>query len=272
MNYNNFSKSVLKWYKLNKRDLPWRYKGNTKKDPYKIWVSEIMLQQTTVTAVIPYFKKFITLWPNIEKLSSADINEILDFWSGLGYYRRAKNLHLTSKIINKDYNNIFPKDEVQIKNLPGIGDYTSAAIRAIAFNENDTVVDSNIERIIARVFQIQEPIVRAKKEIKEKAKKLTPNIKNGDYAQALMDIGSKVCLPKNPLCNSCPILKFCKAKKNSCENTIPIKVKKKIKPVREGSVYWIISSDNKVLLKRRLDKGILPGCLLYTSPSPRDRG
>ena len=265
MNYNNFSKSVLKWYNLNKRDLPWRYKGNTKKDPYKIWVSEIMLQQTTVTAVIPYFKKFITLWPNIEKLSSADINEILDFWSGLGYYRRAKNLHLTSKIINKDYNNIFPKDEVQIKNLPGIGDYTSAAIRAIAFNENDTVVDSNIERIIARVFQIQEPIVKAKKEIKEKAKKLTPNIKNGDYAQALMDIGSKVCLPKNPLCNSCPILKFCKAKKNSCENTIPIKVKKKIKPVREGSVYWIISFDNKVLLKRRLDKGILPGMLEFPS-------
>ena len=170
MNYNNFSKSILKWYSLNKRDLPWRYKDNSKKDPYKIWISEIMLQQTTVTAVIPYYIKFITKWPNIEKLSNANIDEVLDFWSGLGYYRRAKNLHLTSKIINKEYNNIFPKEEDQIKNLPGIGEYTSAAIRAIAFNKDDTVVDSNIERIVARVFQIKEPIIRAKIEAKNKKK------------------------------------------------------------------------------------------------------
>ena len=265
MNYNNFSKSILKWYSLNKRDLPWRYKDNSKKDPYKIWISEIMLQQTTVTAVIPYYIKFIAKWPNIEKLSNANIDEVLDFWSGLGYYRRAKNLHLTSKIINKEYNNIFPKEEDQIKNLPGIGEYTSAAIRAIAFNKDDTVVDSNIERIVARVFQIKEPIIRAKKKIKERAKKLTQNKKNGDYAQALMDIRSMICLPKNPQCNSCPILEFCEAKKNSNENIIPIKIKKKAKPVREGYVYWIISSDNKVLLKRRLDKGILPGMLEFPS-------
>ena len=265
MNYSNFSKNVLSWYNLNKRDLPWRYKGNSKKDPYKIWVSEIMLQQTTVTAVIPYYNKFIKKWPNIKKLSSTNIEDILDFWSGLGYYRRARNLHLTAGIINNEFNGVFPNKESKIKNLPGIGEYTSAAIRAIAFNKNDTVVDSNIERIMARVFYLKDPINKIKKEIKEYAKMLTPNRKNGDYIQALMDIGSMICLPKKPLCESCPIIKFCRAKKSSSENIIPIKLKKKIKPIRKGSVYLIISSDNKVLLKRREDNGMLPGMLEFPS-------
>jgi A/G-specific adenine glycosylase len=265
MNYSNFSKNVLSWYNLNKRDLPWRYKGNSKKDPYKVWVSEIMLQQTTVTAVIPYYNKFIKRWPNIKKLSSTNIEDVLDFWSGLGYYRRARNLHLTAGIINNEFNGVFPNKESEIKNLPGIGEYTSAAIRAIAFNKNDTVVDSNIERIMARVFYLKDPINKIKKKIKEYAKMLTPNRKNGDYIQALMDIGSMICLPKNPHCESCPIIKFCLAKKSSSENIIPIKIKKKIKPIRKGSVYLIISSDNKVLLKRREDNGILPGMLEFPS-------
>ena len=265
MNYNNFSKKVLNWYNLNKRDLPWRYKGNTKKDPYKVWISEIMLQQTTVSAVIPYYNKFIAKWPNIKRLSLANIDEVLDFWSGLGYYRRARNLHLTSKIINNKFNGIFPIKEIEILDLPGIGEYTSAAIRSIAFDKRDTVVDSNIERIMTRVFYLKDPINKIKKEIKECAKKLTPDKKNGDYIQALMDIGSTICLPKNPLCELCPVIKFCEAKKNASEDTVPLKIKKKIKPTRKGSVYWIVSSDNKVLLKRRVDSGILPGMLEFPS-------
>ena len=208
MNYSNFSKNVLSWYNLNKRDLPWRYKGNSKKDPYKIWVSEIMLQQTTVTAVIPYYNKFIKRWPNIKKLSSTNIEGVLDFWSGLGYYRRARNL-LTAGIINNEFKGVFPNKESEIKNLPGIGEYTSAAIRAIAFNKNDTVVDSNIERIMARVFYLKDPINKVKKEIKEYI--MHHEFHTTDYIQALMDIGSMICLPKNPLCESCPRIKFCQA-------------------------------------------------------------
>ena len=265
MDYSNFSKNVLTWYSLNRRDLPWRYEDNLKKDPYKTWVSEIMLQQTTVTAVIPYYNKFLATWPNVKKLSESPLEDVLDFWSGLGYYNRAKNLHLSSKIINTEYDGVFPEGEEEIRKLPGVGEYTSAAIRAIAFDKSDAAVDSNIERIIARIFCLKDPIVKIKKDIKKYAKKLTPKKNNGDYIQALMDIGSSICLPKNPLCNSCPVIKFCQAEKDSCTETIPQKIKKKNKPIRKGSVYWIISSDEKVLLKRRKNKGLLPGMLEFPS-------
>ena len=265
MDYTYFSKNVLNWYSLNKRDLPWRYKNNSQKDPYKIWVSEIMLQQTTVQTVIPYYKKFIKRWPNVKKLSTSNINEVLDFWSGLGYYRRAKNLHLTSKIISNQFDGVFPLEENEIIKLPGIGEYTAAAIRAIAKDEEDTVVDANIERVIARVFYLKKPIKKIKKEIKQNAKKLTPKLNNGDYIQALMDIGSLICTPKDPLCNDCPIEKFCITKKKNAVNEIPKKIIKNDKPVREGIVFWIKNKNNQILLKRRDETGHLPGMLEFPS-------
>jgi A/G-specific adenine glycosylase len=265
MDYTYFSKNVLNWYSLNKRDLPWRYKNNSQKDPYKIWVSEIMLQQTTVQTVIPYYKKFIKRWPNVKKLSTSNINEVLDFWSGLGYYRRAKNLHLTSKIISNQFDGVFPLEENEILKLPGIGEYTAAAIRAIAKDEEDTVVDANIERVIARVFYLKKPIKKIKKEIKQNAKKLTPKLNNGDYIQALMDIGSLICTPKDPLCNDCPIEKFCITKKKNAVNEIPKKIIKNDKPVREGIVFWIKNKNNQILLKRRDETGLLPGMLEFPS-------
>ena len=249
MNYTDFSKNVLNWYSVNKRDLPWRYKNNSQKDPYKIWVSEIMLQQTTVATVIPYYKKFLKKWPNIKKLSKSSINEVLDFWSGLGYYRRAKNLHLTSKIISDQFNGVFPLEKNEIIKLPGVGEYTAAAIRAIAKDEKDTVVDSNIERVMARIFYLKKPIKKIKKEIKQNAEKLTPKLSNGDYIQGLMDIGSLICTPKDPACNNCPIEKFCITKKNNAVNEIPKKIIKNDKPVREGIVYWIRNKNNQILLK-----------------------
>ena len=265
MDYTYFSKNVLNWYSLNKRDLPWRYKNNSQKDPYKIWVSEIMLQQTTVQTVIPYYKKFIKRWPNVKKLSTSNINEVLDFWSGLGYYRRAKNLHLTSRIISNQFDGVFPLEKNEIIKLPGIGEYTAAAIRAIAKDEEDTVVDANIERVIARVFYLKKPIKKIKKEIKQNAKKLTPKLNNGDYIQALMDIGSLICTPKDPLCNDCPIEKFCTTKKKNEVNEIPKKIIKNDKPVREGIVFWIKNKNNQILLKRRDETGLLPGMLEFPS-------
>jgi A/G-specific adenine glycosylase len=265
MDYTYFSKNVLNWYSLNKRDLPWRYKNNSQKDPYKIWVSEIMLQQTTVQTVIPYYKKFIKRWPNVKKLSTSNINEVLDFWSGLGYYRRAKNLHLTSKIISNQFDGVFPLEEDEIIKLPGIGEYTAAAIRAIAKDEKDTVVDANIERVMARIFYLKKPIKQIKKEIKKNAEKLTPKFNNGDYIQALMDIGSLICTPKDPLCNDCPIEKFCITKKKNAVNEIPKKIIKNDKPVREGIVFWIKNKNNQILLKRRDETGLLPGMLEFPS-------
>ena len=265
MNYTDFSKNVLNWYSANKRDLPWRYKNNSPKDPYKIWVSEIMLQQTTVATVIPYYKKFLKKWPNIKKLSKSNINEVLDFWSGLGYYRRAKNLHLTSRIISNQFNGIFPLEKNEIIKLPGIGEYTAAAIRAIAKDEKDTVVDANIERVMARIFYLKKPIKQIKKEIKQNAEKLTPKFNNGDYIQALMDIGSLICTPKDPLCNDCPIEKFCITKKKNAVNEIPKKIIKNDKPVREGIVFWIKNKNNQILLKRRDETGLLPGMLEFPS-------
>ena len=265
MNYTDFSKNVLNWYSANKRDLPWRYINNSLKDPYKIWVSEIMLQQTTVATVIPYYKKFLKKWPNIKKLSKSNINEVLDFWSGLGYYRRAKNLHLTSRIISNQFNGIFPLEKDEIIKLPGIGEYTAAAIRAIAKDEKDTVVDANIERVMARIFYLKKPIKQIKKEIKQNAEKLTPKFNNGDYIQALMDIGSLICTPKDPLCNDCPIEKFCITKKKNAVNEIPKKIIKNDKPIREGIVFWIKNKNNQILLKRRDETGLLPGMLEFPS-------
>ena len=203
MNYSDFSKNVLNWYSVNKRDLPWRYKNNSQKDPYKIWVSEIMLQQTTVATVIPYYKKFLKKWPNIKKLSKSSINEVLDFWSGLGYYRRAHNLKNCAKTICEKYDGKFPNCAEELLKLPGIGNYTAAAITSIAYNKLAFPIDGNIQRIVSRLFEIRDEIKSDKSNLLENLKEIFSQKRPGDFAQAMMDLGYIICKPANPTCDSC---------------------------------------------------------------------
>ena len=230
---NNLSKKVLIWYDKNKRDLPWR-KSKKNLDPYQTWISEIMLQQTTVEAVIPFFHKFINKWPTINKLSESKLEDVMDAWSGLGYYSRAKNIHKTAKIINKQYNNHIPDEYEELIKLPGIGPYTAGAILTIAFNKKASVIDSNIERIILRIRGIKEPKDKVKKELIKISEYLCPKNRSGDYVQAMMDLGSAICKAKNPLCDSCPIQKFCFSYAKGLTDSIPAKKNDKTKKNKRG--------------------------------------
>ena len=252
------SEKLLKWYDYNARILPWRVFGEAKVDPYKVWISEIMLQQTTVNAVIPYFNLFIQKWPTNKILCKADVSEILNIWSGLGYYSRARNIHRCSLIVNKDYNNFLPDTEMDLLKLPGIGSYTAAAILAIAFNKRAVVIDGNIKRVISRLFFLEKPVKENYKQIWKFTNLITPYSRVGDFAQSLMDLGSQICTPSNPKCDQCPIIKECQSKNNKCENIIPKKVKKFKKPLRVG-LSFIITKNQKVLIYKRMDKGLLAG-------------
>ena len=255
-NKKNISNKLLKWYDQNARILPWRIFDGAKPDPYKIWISEIMLQQTTVQTVIPYFELFIQKWPSVDKLCKSDLSEVLHLWSGLGYYSRAKNLHLCSSLINSEYNNSFPETEIELLKLPGIGSYTAAAIMAIAFNKRAVVVDGNIKRVISRLFFLEKPIKENYKEIWNFTDYITPNIRVGDFVQSLMDLGSKVCTPLRPKCTQCPIINDCQAKNKEKENLIPLKEKKHKKNFRNGASF-IIKKKQKILIYKRLDQGLL---------------
>ena len=261
---NNLSKKVLIWYDKNKRDLPWR-KSKKNLDPYQTWISEIMLQQTTVEAVIPFFHKFINKWPTINKLSESKVEDVKDAWSGLGYYSRAKNIHKTAKIIKKHHNNQIPDEYEELIKLPGIGPYTAGAILTIAFNKKASVIDSNIERIILRIFGIKEPKEKVKKEIIKISEDLCPKKRSGDYVQAMMDLGSAICKAKNPLCDSCPIQKFCFSYAKGLTDSIPAKKMTKPKKIREANLFWMVSNQNRVFLQRRPLKGLLPGMLEFPS-------
>ncbi|MAC61558.1 MAG: A/G-specific adenine glycosylase [SAR116 cluster bacterium] len=255
-NQKIISDKLLKWYDQNARLLPWRLFGRAKPDPYKIWISEIMLQQTTVQAVIPYFKLFIQKWPTVDQLCKSDLSEVLHLWSGLGYYSRARNLHLSSSIINSKYNNFLPSTESELLKLPGIGSYTAAAIMAIAFNKRAVVVDGNIKRVVSRLFFLEKPIKENYREIWDYTNCITPNIRVGDFVQSLMDLGSEVCTPSKPRCYQCPVINDCKAKNNKKENFIPLKQRKLEKNSRNGSSFFI-RKGQKVLIYKRLDHGLL---------------
>ena len=263
-NIKQISNNLLVWYDENARVLPWRCFGKEKVDPYKVWISEIMLQQTSVITVTPYFKAFFNKWPTVTKLSEADLSEVLSFWSGLGYYSRARNLLKCAVLIVSDYNGKLPENEKELLKLPGIGVYTSAAILAIAFNKYAVVVDGNIKRIISRIFSLKTPIESNYKEIWSLTKIITPDKRFGDFAQSMMDLGSKICTPTSPKCNICPISKNCLAKINNMEHLLPIKLKKILKPIRNGNSY-IIKNKNKILLYKRPNKGLLAG--LVSIPS-----
>jgi A/G-specific adenine glycosylase len=262
-NIRKFQKDLLRWYGGNKRTLPWRLDQS---NPYATWISEIMLQQTTVPTVIPYFQRFLGKWPRIEDLAEASLDEVLHLWQGLGYYSRARNLHKCAQKIAHDFGGIFPSDEKVLKTLPGIGDYTAAAIGAIAFNQPTVVMDGNIERVISRLFLVKEPLPKAKPILKLHAKRIASVDHPGDYAQALMDLGSSICTPKSPLCGECPISAYCKAFNNTPED-YPRKMLKKPTPKKHATLFWVEDFKGNVLIERRPEKGLLGGLMGFpTSP------
>ena len=253
---------ILDWYDRNARKLPWRVLPNertagTKVDPYRVWLSEIMLQQTTVAAVWDYFTAFTEKWPTVFDLSDAQESDILKAWSGLGYYTRARNLKKCADKLVKDFNGRFPESEYDLRQLPGIGTYTAAAISAIAFDRVATVVDGNVERVITRLYAIKTPLPGAKKLIAQHAKRLTPEVRPGDYAQALMDLGATICTRRNPQCNECPWQSSCQARSQGTPEQFPFRSAKGKKPVRRGVAFAAVRKDGAILLRQRPPKGLL---------------
>lgn len=253
------SAKVLKWYDKNHRTFPWRKLSHQKQDPYITWLSEIMLQQTTTTTVIPYFEKFLGLWPRVEDLASADRDDVLHAWAGLGYYARARNLHACAQKVVLDFGGQFPKDVKDLLLLPGIGPYTAAAVAAIAYDTACAPIDGNIARIFSRVWEIDENGPRLHRHVHDKLIDHVPDSRNGDFVQALMDIGANICTPKTPQCQLCPIKSECQAFKHMSQALYPKKKEKPARPKRYGIVYWAQRSDGALLYQRRPDKGLLGG-------------
>lgn len=259
------AQTMLEWYDRHHRTLPWRSEPGDTPDPYHVWLSEIMLQQTTVQTVGPYFAAFLKRWPTVTDLANAELDDVLHAWQGLGYYARARNLHKCAKVVASEYDGIFPDTEEGLLKLPGIGPYTACAVAAIAFNRHASPVDGNIERVISRLFALETPLPDVKPEIKEKSAALTPSDRPGDYAQALMDLGATVCTPRNPACGICPWQADCEGRKSGIAPELPKKRKKEPKPTRVGYAFWIRRADDgRILVRRRPEKGLLGG--LYEVP------
>jgi len=265
------ARAVLNWYDQHRRNLPWRGAPGRSVDPYRVWLSEIMLQQTTVVAVIPYFEAFLKRWSSVEKLAAADLDDVLHAWAGLGYYSRARNLHKCAKIVLAEWGGVFPDRESALLSLPGVGPYTAAAIAAIAFDKPATVVDGNVERVMARLFAIETELPQAKKEIALRAKGLSPNNRPGDYAQAVMDLGATICTPRNPDCPSCPWKRNCVGLARGIAAQLPRRAPKPAKPIRRGTVFWAKRKDGAILLARRPERGLLGGMWEFPS-TPWEEG
>ncbi|NNK47027.1 MAG: A/G-specific adenine glycosylase [Altererythrobacter sp.] len=253
--------ALLHWYDAHARDLPWRNPpGRAVPDdpawPYRVWLSEVMLQQTTVAAVKPYFAKFVETWPTVEALAAAEEADVMSAWAGLGYYSRARNLVKCAREVATRGG--FPKTEAELRDLPGLGAYTAAAIAAIAFEECAVVVDANVERVVSRLFNIEEPLPGARKAIRAHAEQITPAKRAGDFAQAMMDLGSSLCTTRDPKCLLCPLAGRCAVKANGDPAKLPVKAPKKAKPERKGRAYWI-EQDGAVWLVTRPGTGMLGG-------------
>ncbi|HKR25457.1 MAG TPA: A/G-specific adenine glycosylase [Allosphingosinicella sp.] len=256
------AKALLCWYVVDKRSLPWRAAAGEAADPYRVWLSEVMLQQTTVAAVKPYFEKFTRRWPTVEALAAADEAAVMAAWAGLGYYARARNLIACARAVAGEHGGRFPADEATLLKLPGIGAYTAAAIAAIAFGKRAVVIDSNVERVVARLGAQSD-----KKAIRALTDAMTPDEGAGDFAQAMMDLGATICTPRGPECGRCPLSGHCAAYREGAPEAYPAKPPKRPRPRREGIAYWL-ENDGAVLLVRREKSGLLGGMLALPTDAP----
>ncbi|MEH2500021.1 A/G-specific adenine glycosylase [Bradyrhizobium sp. AZCC 1678] len=249
---------LLDWYDRHRRRLPWRPPAGERADPYRVWLSEIMLQQTGVKTVGPYFEKFLARWPDVASLGRASQDDVLRMWAGLGYYSRARNLHACAVAVLGDHGGVFPDTEEGLRKLPGIGPYTAAAIGAIAFDIRTMPVDGNIERVVSRLYAVEEPLPQAKPLIQELAATLLGLSRAGDSAQALMDLGSSICTPKKPACALCPLNEDCMARTRGDQETFPRKAPKKTGTLRRGAAF-IVTRGDELLVRTRAEKGLLGG-------------
>ena len=249
---------LLEWYDRHRRRLPWRPLPGVRADPYGVWLSEIMLQQTGVKTVKPYFEKFLARWPDVEALGRASLDDVLRMWAGLGYYSRARNLHACAVAVLRDHGAMFPDTEQGLRGLPGIGPYTAAAIAAIAFGRRTMPVDGNIERVVSRLFAVEEPLPQAKPLIGSLATTLLGPSRAGDSAQALMDLGSSICTPKKPACALCPLNRDCVSRARGDQETFPRKAPKKTGALRRGAAF-VVTRGDALLVRTRPEKGLLGG-------------
>lgn len=247
---------ILGWYDSHARNLPWRVANGAEVDPYRVWLSEVMLQQTTTAAVAPYFSRFTERWPTVDALAAAPEEEVMAAWAGLGYYSRARNLVQCARTVAAMGG--FPRTEAELRLLPGLGAYTAAAIAAIAFGERAVVIDANVERVVARLFAIAEPLPGARKAIRAAAETITPQDRAGDFAQAMMDLGATICTARDARCLLCPVSAHCQARMTGDPLRLPVKAPKKPKPRRRGTAFWI-ERDGAVWLVTRPGKGMLGG-------------
>ena len=266
MRDESLAADLLTWYDRNARVMPWRIgpaerAGGVRPDPYRIWLSEVMLQQTTVAAVRAYFLRFTARWPDVTSLAAAADADVMGEWAGLGYYARARNLLACARAVAGEHGGRFPSTRDGLMGLPGIGPYTAAAVAAIAFDEAAVVVDGNVERVMARLHGVQTPLPAAKPDLVRLAASLTPMLRAGDYAQAVMDLGATVCTPRNPACGICPLTGACMARAAGVQAELPRKTAKPAKPVREGRLWIARRADGAMLLETRPERGLLGGML-----------
>ena len=261
------AEALLCWYVVDKRRLPWRAEAGETADPYRVWLSEVMLQQTTVAAVKPYFETFAARWPTVGALAAAGDAEVMAAWAGLGYYARARNLLACARTVAAAHGGRFPDTETELLKLPGIGAYTAAAIAAIAFGKRAVVVDGNVERVISRLNALKEPLPQSRPRIRDLAEAMTPDEGAGDFAQAMMDLGATICTPRNPACGLCPVRSWCSACAEGEPERYPLKAPKAARPHRHGTAYWL-EHDGEVLLVRRPAKGLLGGMLALPEEPP----
>lgn len=269
-----FRGQLLDWYDSHARSLPWRAPFGVVPDPYHVWLSEIMLQQTTVGAVMSYYVRFLELWPTVYDLAAADRDLVLKEWAGLGYYARARNLHACAQYVSEELGGVFPDTQKELMTLKGVGDYTSAAITAIAFNKPATVVDGNVERVMARYFADTQPLPDVKKALKRYAHYFFEGYADrpGDLAQAFMDLGATICTPKSPKCMLCPVSEGCAGYAKGIASDLPKRTPKKAKPQKRGYVYWAEDDNGCVFLERRSEKAMLGGMLGFPTSEWVEKG
>jgi len=263
---------LLPWYDRHARQLPWRAPPGERPDPYRVWLSEVMLQQTGVQTVQPYFRDFLARWPTVHDLAAAPRDDVLAAWAGLGYYARARNLHACARAVSSDHDGVFPDTEAGLRRLPGIGPYTAAAIAAIAFDRPSAPLDGNIERVVARLFAVRDPLPGAKASLRAYMADLVPHDRPGDFAQAMMDLGAGICQPRKPRCLLCPLAGVCTGNAQAVAEELPVKAAKKAKPTRQAVAFWTVRDDGCVLLRRRPDKGLLGGMLEVPSTDWTEAG